>query len=245
MKYLKKHGIPAVLLLLGSLVLLNATVAAFLSNLTTGIWMTYALGAVILLSGIGYRRLPRWWFCLLGVSLLLILVCISTLFLYGKTDTAHYDEDIVLILGAGIRGDQPGDNLKNRLDTAVAYYQQNPHALFVVSGGQGPQETVTEAVAMERYLIDCGIPASQILKEESATSTAENMRYTKALLGDRTALSITVITTDYHIYRAVANAGRVGWHHVSHCHSDTPWYLILPNGLRECLAIGKWWLLTT
>ena len=57
--------------------------------------------------------------------------------------------------------------------------------LIVVSGGQGPQETVTEAEAMRRYLVSCGVAEDHIVKEERATSTLENLQFSDALLRER------------------------------------------------------------
>lgn len=88
---------------------------------------------------------------------------------YGVRDTVTYEEQAVIVLGAGIKGNQVSRTLQLRLDKTIEYAQKNPNALIVVSGGQGPQETVTEACAMEKYLLENGIRAERILKEEQAT----------------------------------------------------------------------------
>ena len=235
-----------VLLLLGAGLLTNAVVATVLSNFSTGVLLVYTLSALFLLCGAMLSRLHKAvWISLLSGCLVLALL-ISGLFVYGKTDTVTYTEDAVVVLGAGIQGDKPTQSLQNRLDRAVAYHAQNPTALIVVSGGQGPQETVTEACAMERYLLAHGVPASCILKEEAATSTVENFRFTKGLLDKYSGGIYTVafITTDYHIFRAAQSARRCGFDKATHCHSGTPWYMIVPNGLRECLALCKYWVVT-
>ncbi len=232
------------LILLGAGLLIDAIVATVLSNFSTGVLLVYALSALFLLCGVVYSHLPKAiWITLLGGFLVSVLA-VSGLFLYGKTDTVTHTEDVVIVLGAGIQGDKPTKSLQNRLDCAVRYHTQNPTALIVVSGGQGPQETVTEAYAMEQYLLANGVPASCILKEEAATSTAENFRFSKMLLDEHSegAYAVAFITTDYHIFRAAQTAQRFGFENATHCHSGTPWYMIVPNGLRECLALCKYWM---
>jgi uncharacterized SAM-binding protein YcdF (DUF218 family) len=126
----------------------------------------------------------------------------------------------------------------------VAYYEQNPAAILVVTGGQGHGEDITEALAMERYLIEHGVPADNIWKEERATSTYENFVFSKALIDDRLGAdySAVYVTTDFQIFRAGQVAKRVGLDDISHVHSDTVWFLVVPSCLRECLAVLWYWV---
>ncbi len=239
-----KHILPSLLILLGTVVLGNAVIATVLSNFSAGVLMTYVLGSLFVLGGIWYASLPKWMLWTIGILAVLITAFVCALFLHGKTDTVTYKENAVIVLGASIKGDKPTKSLQNRLDRAVSYHKQNPDAMIIVSGGKGSQETVTEAYAMEQYLIGQGVPASCILKEDAATSTKENFSYTKALIDEHFGkdCAIAFITTDYHIYRASRYAARAGFSNVTHAHSDTPWYMIVPSGLRECLAVCKMWI---
>lgn len=235
----------------GVLIVANAITATLLSNIHVGILLTFFLGFACLLCGFFFRYImrfvPKWLLCLFAAGILLVVVFVLFLFLYGSADSDAYTEDAVIVLGAGIRGEELSDNLKNRLDCAIAYHAKNPAAVIVVSGGQGPQEDITEALAMERYLLANGIPKQQIIKEEKATSTAENFRFSKALLEQKfnAPYSFAFITSDYHVYRAKNIARLTGFYTINHYHNTTPWYMILPNGLRECLAVMKLWVLGT
>ncbi len=240
-----KYILPSLLILLGTAVLGNAVIATVMSNLSTGIWLTYAIGALLITGGVFFNRLPMWLWIVGGGGLLTVAVCIAMLFGFGKTDTVTNDEDVILVLGASIKGDKPTKSLQNRLDRAVALHKENPDAVIVVSGGKGSQETVSEAQAMAQYLIAQGVPADSILEEDAATSTDENFRLTKALLEAHFDKPYTVcfVTTDYHIYRASLLAEKHGFDATTHAHSGTPWYMVLPSGLRECLAACKTWLI--
>lgn len=236
--------LSAIGVVVGIAVLADAVVAGVLSNLSVGVLMTYAAGIGITGFSLWLPHLPQPLVaCVFGIASA-AAIAVSSLFVLGNADTVTHKEDVAIVLGAGIKGDKPTESLQNRLDRAVVYHRRNPQALLVVSGGQGPQESVTEAYAMEQYLLAQGVPAANILKEEYATSTEENFRFSKALLDDAFDDSYTVafITTDYHISRASAYALRCGFSEVTHAHSATPWYMILPNGLRECLALCKLWV---
>ncbi|MBR6709201.1 MAG: YdcF family protein [Clostridia bacterium] len=229
---------------------MNALIVTFRSNFNVGILLTWLLAAVMTLCGIFFTwwtaHLPLWLRVLFFALLAALLVFVVFLYVYGQTDTVTYDEDAVIVLGAGIHGERLSLTLKNRLDAALAYHCKNPDALIVVSGGQGPQENITEGLAMERYLLENGVPAGKILREERATSTRENFLFSMAVLEanvtdcDRVAF----VSNDYHIYRAELIARTAGLETVTHTHNATPWYTVVPSGLRECLAVVKAWILS-
>lgn len=236
------------LIIVGVIIFLNAIAVSMASNFNLGIILTFLLGGAFIVCGIflGFivRRLPRWlWItCLCGMAV--IMICAGALLIYGRCDTVTHDEDAIIVLGAGIHGERVSLTLRDRLNAAIACYEQNPDAVIVVSGGQGPQEDITEALAMERYLMERGIPQECIIKEERSTSTAENFAYSKALLDEYfdNDYSAVYVTNDFHIFRAGRIARDAGLDHMTHTHSNTIWYLIVPSCLRECLAVVYYWL---
>lgn len=229
---------------LGAAVLVNAAVATLRANLHAGIWFTYALGVILVLWGLLGKRLPRALHLLLTAGVTVAAACVLALYLYGSVDTATYTEEDVIVLGTGVRETELSASLQRRLDCAAAYHRQNPDAVIAVSGGQGPQEEIPEGEAMARYLLNQGVPREKLVWETASSSTAENFRFTKPLLDARFAADyrVAVITSDFHIFRAGRIAADSGYGNVTHAHAATPWYMILPNGLRECAAIVKYWL---
>ena len=211
--------------------------------------LTFLLGMVLLFVGIFYEHAVKYISRALRyvfVSCFIFgMVFLIALFGYGKKSNVNYNEDAVIVLGAGIQGEEVSESLRNRLDVVMRYYQKNSKVIIIVSGGQGPQEIITEALAMERYLLEQGVPAEQIIKEQMATSTWENFLYSKEIL-DRQfsgAYKVAFISSDYHIYRAKLIAKSIGFAEITYLGSDTPWYQILPSGIRECLAVMKQWVL--
>jgi uncharacterized SAM-binding protein YcdF (DUF218 family) len=236
------------LLALGAIILLNAVAVSMASNFNLGIVLTFILGGALLLCGVFLsfilRRLPKWlWITCLG-GMALVMLGAGVLLIYGRTDSVSHNEDAVIVLGAGIHGDRVSLTLRDRLETAIACYEKNPDVLIVVSGGQGPQEDIAEALAMERYLLERGIPQENILKEDRATSTTENFAFSKVLLDERFGeeYSVMFVTNDFHIFRAEQIAHKAGIADIAHAHSNTVWYLVVPSCLRECLAVVWFWL---
>lgn len=112
---------------------------------------------------------------------------------------------------------------------------------MVVSGGQGPQESITEALAMERYLVEAGIEKERILREEDSASTRENMVNSKRILDEYfggEAYDTVIITSGYHVYRAQRQAERAGLE-CRHIHAGLAWYEAPVRYIRECAAVVK------
>lgn len=108
--------------------------------------------------------------------------------------------DTLIVLGAQLKGDQITRLLRYRLEAAKAFHEQYPHATIIVSGGQGPMETCSEASAMKKWLVEQGVKESIIVMEEKSRNTNENFAFSKQLIKKDTAVS--VVSNDFHMYRA-------------------------------------------
>ncbi|MGI5860088.1 MAG: YdcF family protein [Tepidanaerobacteraceae bacterium] len=152
--------------------------------------------------------------------------------------------DYVVVLGAGLFGDQPSPSLYYRLQKALEYAKKYPHVPIVVSGGQGPDEWITEAEAMEHFFIKNGVEATRIIKEESSTSTKENLIFTKEVIkhmGETIKPKVMIVTSEYHMFRAKFLAKRNGFIPYGKCAPTPayPRYLKPVYYLREYFAVIK------
>ena len=89
-----------------------------------------------------------------GVFLWLTMIAISTcyaLLLYMSWSSAlgristHKQYDLIMVLGAGIFTEKVTPMLAERLNRALSVYQhQTDKCKIIVSGGQGPDEPISE-----------------------------------------------------------------------------------------------------
>ena len=159
------------IVLAGVILTLYGAVLSCISNLNLGNVLVVLVGIFLMLIGIFKEKI--WKFTEKGIGKIIKILVIALIVaevilvtfigLYGFYDNISYNEDAVIVLGAGLRGDKVSIPLKLRLDKAIEYHKKNPDAVIVVSGGQGFQETVTEAYAMEKYLIENGVDKSKII----------------------------------------------------------------------------------
>ena len=123
------------------------------------------------------------------------------------------DFDYVIIHGAGlIDGERVGKLLQDRLDKAIEVYRKDPTPpKLIPSGGRGSDESLSEAEAMKRYLLEQGIPDEDIIIEDQSTTTLENLKFSRNILdGFDGRKYIALVTSNYHVYRALRYCRRVG-----------------------------------
>ena len=177
----------------------------------------------------------------LYVECMLIGTIVANLVVVGREP--DLDRDYLIILGCGIRDDgTPMPLLAGRVDRALAFYrkqleQTGKAPVFVPSGGQGPDEVISEAESMRNYLVAQGVPAEHILIESRSTSTYENMRFSKEVI-EATGRpgKVAFSTTNYHVFRAGIMARRVKLR-AQGMGAKTKWYFWPNADVREFVGI--------
>ncbi|MEG0473117.1 MAG: YdcF family protein [Solibacillus sp.] len=185
--------------------------------------------------------MKRWLFVAFGVTVL----CGAALYVWlgnemdrGVEKKATGEHEYAIILGAKVKpGGVPSLSLANRLKVAADYLHKYPHVIAVVSGGQGADEDRTEASVMKDYLLEEGIAPERILVEDEATSTYENLLYSKRLLPEYVT-NITIISNDFHLRRASHLAEKIGFQ-PDVVAAPTPKIVETKMRLRERLALLK------
>lgn len=141
------------------------------------------------------------------------------------------DADYIVVLGAGIRGMRVTPLLAKRIEKGIALLAENPDARLILSGGQGPGEEIPESRAMAAYAVDRGVDEERMILEQRSTSTRENLQYSRELM-DKKEPKIVIVTTAYHVFRALLLARQLGIPCVGFG-SGTKWYFSLNAFLRE------------
>ena len=153
------------------------------------------------------------------------------------------DKDFLIILGCGLRKDgTPTPLLRGRIDRALAFYEKQKaqtgrELIFVTSGGQGPNEVISESASMKRYLMEKGIPEEQIVEEDRSTDTRENMKFSKEKIWQINPNGkIAFSTTNYHVFRSGLCARRVKMRALG-MGAKTKWYFWPNASVREFVGL--------
>ena len=116
------------------------------------------------------------------------------------------DVDCILVLGAGIWGENPSPMLEDRLLQGISLYQNGVANRIVMSGDHG-RDNYDEVNVMKRFAIEKGVKSEDIFMDHAGFSTYDSMYRAKDIFE---AKKIVIVTQKYHMYRAVYIAEQLG-----------------------------------
>ena len=153
------------------------------------------------------------------------------------------DADYIIILGCRVRPDgKPYPLLKGRIDKALEFYhtqleKTGKAAVFIPSGGKGPDEAISEGECMKQYLMENGILPEHIICEDRAENTYENFSFSKELIPDLDEKSkIIFATTNYHVFRSGLMSRRIKLRSIG-IGAKTRWYFWPNAAVREFVGL--------
>ena len=125
----------------------------------------------------------------------------------------------------------------------VAYLKENPAAVAILSGGQGKDEDISEALCMQTVLEAEGIEKSRLLLEDKSANTRENIFFSKQIIESRSlSKSVLIVTNEFHEYRAKMLCDEAGLEFHSKC-SYSAKYTFLTFYTRELMGVYRDYLL--
>jgi uncharacterized SAM-binding protein YcdF (DUF218 family) len=169
-------------------------------------------------------------------SLILSFIVVEGIIFSNMRTTATDEADYVIVLGCQVDGSIPSIPLWRRVIVAVNYLRENQNTNVVISGGQGPGENISEAEAMRRILIRNGIDENRIFAENNSKSTMENFKFSDDLY-DLHDKNIVIVSTDYHMFRAVSIAKKLNYQNVMTLPSKSVLSVLPVYLLREYASI--------
>lgn len=137
------------------------------------------------------------------------LVSAAQVYAASRRDEARPAEAIV-VLGAAQYVGRPSPVLRARLDHALDLWRRRLAPRLVFTGGRGVGDTTSEAAVGRNYALRRGVPDSAILLENEGRTTSESMRAVAAMLHDRGAERVILVSDPFHMRRLSVLARRYG-----------------------------------
>ena len=148
-----------------------------------------------------FRTLARSSAIFTTLLLVYVAVCVSQVWLTGRTDQSRSVEAIV-VMGVAQYDGRPSPQLQARLDHVITLWNSGVAPLVVTTGGNQPGDRFTEAEASSRYLVEAGVPVSAVLLEDRGSSTLESLQLVRSILTSRNISEILIVTDAYHAARS-------------------------------------------
>ncbi|MEO8239757.1 MAG: ElyC/SanA/YdcF family protein [Flavobacterium sp.] len=143
------------------------------------------------------------------------LVAIVSVNVYVKSTTKNCiyhslkrfpKNDVGIIFGAGINGNQPSKYLKDRLDAGILLYKAKRINKILLSGDNGRDE-YDELTVMKNYCFRHGVDTTRIFIDYAGFDTYSTMYRAKHIFKIKRA---TLISQKYHLNRAIYIGQKMG-----------------------------------
>ena len=236
------------MIVIGILGIADTAVFSIWSNLNLGIILPAILGTPLLIAGIFFDRLRaltenapwlRYAFFGAYAAVFLFMIIIGGMIFTSAHEEPEDGADVLIVLGCAVHGNRVSLTLSYRLDRAIEYLNENPNTIAIVSGGKGQGESVSEAEAMRKYMVQKGIAAERIIEEDKSESTEENFRFSNEIINSLfpNGAKIAFVTTNFHVLRAELVAKKQGIEADGFGAKDV-WYTAMNNYMRESIALA-------
>ncbi len=219
------YRVTAVLLLAGAAVL--AIFGALAGKTTKAAKAARIALALVLIIGCG---------CFLAAEIPVLADCRS------DADTAA---PYLIVCGAGLNGDRPSRSLTDRLKAALTWLNENPDSAAVLTGSQGPGETLSEGQAMVDWLTAHGVDPARLILEDQADNSYENIANSLALIRARAPDfdgRVAILSSEYHLHRLGYMAKKLGCEPVLVAAKTSIFPLFVNYAVREAFAMWKLWV---
>lgn len=143
--------------------------------------------------------------CVIAISIPLLMRATMSSYIFA-TSIAVPMTEVALVPGASVVGGKPSRVLAERADMAIELYDQGKVLKILVTGDNG-ELTHDEVTPVRRYLLDAGIPADDIFLDHAGFDTYSSMYRARSVFDAR---SVTVVTQDFHLPRALFIARHLG-----------------------------------
>ncbi len=142
----------------------------------------------------------------LGIVLVPLLMrrAVASYMYTSVNDVPH--TEVALVLGASVVRGKPSPILASRTDAAIELYKAGKVKKILVTGDNG-EDVHDEVTPVRKYLTDAGIPDTDIFLDHAGFDTYSSMYRARTIFQ---AESMTVVTQDFHMPRALFIARQLG-----------------------------------
>lgn len=173
------------------------------NKINIGRIIVFMMGNLFILSVFLKSKIKKIFNIILFIIIIIYLVSLLIISFGFKKYDNNYENQTIIILGAGIKQDKPGLDLTSRLYKAIEVLNKNPNSNCIVTGGFDKKYKLYESDIMKNYLILNGISEDRIFQEKISSNTKENFIYAKEIIEKYNFnKNVIVITNFYHQFRA-------------------------------------------
>ncbi len=147
---------------------------------------------------------------LVGIMTIIInvhIIKVTKNYIIAEDKAVNNSYDCIVILGASVHSDgTPSKMLEDRLEEGLILYFAKASNKLLMSGDHEKQD-YDEVNTMKKYAIENGVDSSDIFMDHAGLSTYDSMYRLKHIYNVNKVL---IVSQEYHLYRAVYIARKLG-----------------------------------
>ena len=141
------------------------------------------------------------------IGILVLSLFIINLIVLSKTknmiiseeDALEKEVDCILVLGAGVWGNNPSPMLEDRLLEGINLYNSGKCKKILMSGDHS-KANYDEVNVMKKFAMEKGINSEDIFMDHAGLSTYDSIYRAKEIFNIK---KVIIVTQKYHLYRAL------------------------------------------
>jgi vancomycin permeability regulator SanA len=150
------------------------------------------------------------------VLLLLVIAVLGTT-AFAVWNAAHHDDssvvdhaDVIVVLGAAQYNGHPSPVFQGRLEQAATLFDHHFAPDVLVLGSNQPGDRTTEGAAGRAWLIDHGLPATQVYAQPVGNDTLQSLKGAASFMRDHRMRSAFLVSDPWHNLRIRRMASDLG-----------------------------------
>lgn len=148
------------------------------------------------------NKILRAFYWLIVFEFIILLVSIATVYHFKSGSAVSGPTKCALVFGSVVHGNNDaGPGIRRRVEKAVELYAAKQIKLLIMSGGIGRAGQASEGEVMKQFAVSNGIPTEDIIVENGATSTWQNIRNSRVILEQQNCTNTIAISDQYHLAR--------------------------------------------
>ncbi|MBR3040156.1 MAG: YdcF family protein [Lachnospiraceae bacterium] len=180
-----------------------------------------------------FMKVVGWIFRIIAYFSSAVVLFFSGKIIIGSLIRHRKKAEYAIVLGMALEGGRPSRDLIYRVDCAHKYMLDNPDAKLIVAGGNPDKNGITEAQVMKKLLLKRGVAKERIFLEDKSDSTKKNFNNSMEIISPDTPF--VLITSNYHMNRAVKIAKKAGFHSVYRLPARSEFFPYATNVFWEVL----------
>ena len=146
---------------------------------------------------------------ILLVVIVYIVINVASICIYSTKDE-KCNADVAIVLGAAAYEGEVSPVYRERINHGITLYKEGYVDKIIVTGGIGEGNDKSDAYYAQEYAISIGIPAEDVLTEDTSTITEENLENAKLIMEQNGYDTAIIVSDPLHMKRALLLARDAG-----------------------------------